>query len=67
MEIIIIDNCSKPGDPGFEDKYGFYDLLHTLSEMYRCPKCNAFLEYKDDEYTTLICPDCNFEKPNPKR
>lgn len=64
MEIIVIENNPKLGDSSFEDKYGFYALFRDLSEKYRCPKCNAFLEFKDSGYTTLICPDCGFEKPN---
>lgn len=67
MEIMVIENNSKPGDPGFEDKYGYYALFADLSEKYRCPKCDAFLEYKDDDCTILVCPDCSFEKFAPKR
>lgn len=66
MKIIIIKNNSKPGDPGFEDKYGLYAILRDLSQKYRCPECRDFLEYKDDSGTVLVCPSCGFEKPSPK-
>ncbi|MFA6252205.1 MAG: hypothetical protein WCX74_02285 [Candidatus Paceibacterota bacterium] len=67
MEIIVIEKDLKPGDPGFEDTYGYYALLGDLSEKYRCSKCNAFLEYGDDACTILVCPDYGFEKPAPER
>ncbi|MCK9393883.1 MAG: hypothetical protein WCX30_01985 [Candidatus Paceibacterota bacterium] len=66
MDVIVIDNDSKPGDPGFEDKYGFYAILDDLSRKYRCPDCNDFFVYKDDNGTILICPSCGFEKPAPE-
>jgi len=68
MKIIIIENNSKLGDSGFEDKYGFYAILGDLSRKYRCPKpeCNDFLEYKDSSRTVLVCPSCGFEKPAPE-
>jgi rubrerythrin len=66
MEIIIIENDSKPSDAGFEDKYGFYALFKDLSEKYRCSKCNDFFVYKDNTKAFLICPSCGFEKPTPK-
>jgi hypothetical protein len=67
MKIIIIDNNSKSGDSGFEDKYGYYALLENLSNKYRCPPpCNDFLVYKDDGGTILVCPTCGFEKPAPE-
>jgi len=67
VRIIVIDNCSKPGDSGFEDKYGLYALFGDLNAKYRCPECDAFLEYKDEDCIILVCPDCGFEKPAPER
>jgi len=67
VNIIVIENNSKPGDPGFEDKYGFYALFADLNEKYRCPECNDFFVYSDDDGTILICPSCGFKKPTPER
>jgi len=56
IEIIVLKRPMGPSD-----KYGHKRILEKLNEWARCPKCNAFLVWKDEK--NFICPKCGFEKP----